>query len=209
MIVLAAPELSREAAQEAARQELRRREYDEAQPPLLLRLIGRVVRELGELFDRAAGLAPGGRLGVIALLALLALFLAAVLTRVGPLARRSAQQSLFAGTTSLTAEEHRRRAERAAGEGRFADAVRERLRAVVRTLEARGALDPRPGRTAGEVARDGGQAMPALADDLRRAALLFDEIWYGGRAADAASYAVLVEVDDRVSGARAARALPA
>ncbi len=208
MIVLAAPELSREAAQEAARDELRRREYTDAQPPLLLRLIGRVVREIGELFDRAAGLAPGGGLGVLALLTLLALFVAVVLTRVGPLSRRTSSQALFAGTTALSAAEHRRLADGAAADGRFADAVRERLRAVVRTLEARGALDPRPGRTAGEVARDGGQAMPALADDLRRAALLFDEIWYGGRPADSASYAVLVEVDERVSGTRAARAVP-
>ena len=205
--MIAAVELSREAAQQAAREELRRREYDEAQPPLVYRLLGRVVREVGELFDRAAGVAPGGTLGVIALLMLLGLFVALVLTRVGPLARsRSAAQPLFAGTTSLSAAEHRRLAERAAAEGRFAEAVRERLRTVVRTLEARGALDPRPGRTAGEVARDGGRAMPALAEDLRRAALLFDEIWYGGRTADASSYAVLVLVDDKITGMRPARA---
>lgn len=206
-IIIAAAEVSREAAQEAAREELRRREYDEAQPPLVYRLLGRVVREIGELFDRAASVAPGGSLGVIALITLLGLFVAVVLTRVGPLARsRSAAQPLFAGTTSLSAAEHRRLAESAAAEGRFADAVRERLRAVVRTLEARGALDPRPGRTAGEVARDGGRAMPALAEDLRRAALLFDEIWYGGRTADASSYAVLVQVDDKITGNRPATA---
>lgn len=46
--------------------------------------------------------------------------------------------------------------------------------------------------------------MPALAEDLRRAALLFDEIWYGGRTADASSYAVLVQVDDKIPGARPA-----
>ena len=73
---------------------------------------------------------------------------------------------------------------------------------MVRELESRGALDPRPGRTAGEVARDGGAAVPALADDLRRASVLFDEVWYGGRTADAASYAVLTAVDERVCGSR-------
>ena len=73
---------------------------------------------------------------------------------------------------------------------------------MVRDLESRGALDPRPGRTAGEVARDGGAAVPALADDLRRAAVLFDEVWYGGRNADAGSYAELVGVDERVRGSR-------
>ena len=74
----------------------------------------------------------------------------------------------------------------------------------MRELEARGALDPRPGRTAGEVARDGGAAVPAVADDLRRAARVFDEVWYGGRPADAASYAALVAVDARVASSRLA-----
>ena len=80
--------------------------------------------------------------------------------------------------------------------------MRERLRAVVRDLEARGLLDPRPGRTAGEVARDAGAAVPALAEDLRRASIVFDEVWYGGRTADAGSYALLVDVDTRAAAAR-------
>ena len=197
-----AVELGRDAARDAAREELRRREYADAQPSLLLRVVGRVLRELGELLDAAAGAAPGGRLGLLALLALLCLLVAVVLSRIGPLARRSRTGELFAGSAELTAAQHRELAEQAAGEGRYADAVRERLRAVVRDLEARGALDPRPGRTAGEVARDGGAAVPTVAEDLRRAAVLFDEVWYGGRAADATSYAVLVDLDTRVAGSR-------
>jgi hypothetical protein len=128
---------------------------------------------------------------------------AAVLYRTGPLGRRGpSRRALFEGSAVLTAQAHRELAEAAAGEGRWADAVRERLRAVVRELESRGALDPRPGRTAGEVARDGGAAVPAVAADLRRAAVLFDEVWYGGRDADAGSYAVLVGVDERVRDSR-------
>lgn len=195
-------DLSRDTAREAAREELRRREYADAQPSLVLRVVGRVLREFGELLDRAAGAAPGGLLGVLALLALLVVFVAVVLSRVGPLARRSATTPLFSGSAALSAAEHRELAERAAAEQRWADAVRERLRAVVRDLEARGALDPRPGRTAGEVARDGGAAVPAIAADLKRAAELFDEVWYGGRTADSDSYAALVAVDDAVAGSR-------
>ena len=41
-----------------------------------------------------------------------------------------------------------------------------------------------------------------VAADLGRAAALFDEVWYGGRPADASSYAVLVAVDERVSDRR-------
>jgi len=195
---LLALEVDREAAREAAREELRRREYAEAQPPLLARVVGRLLRELGELLDRAAAAAPGGRLGLLLLLLLAGLLVAVVLARTGPLARSRGPAPLFDGPGTLTAAQHRALAERAAQEERWADAVRERLRAVVRELEARGALDPRPGRTAGEVARDGGQALPALADDLRRAAVVFDEVWYGGRPADAGSYAVVVGLDERV-----------
>jgi hypothetical protein len=140
---------------------------------------------------------------VVVLGLLLVGLVAVVLHRTGPLARRGPQrEALFAGSAVLTAQAHRELAEAAAGEGRWADAVRERLRAVVRELESRGALDPRPGRTAGEVARDGGAAVPALAADLSRAAMLFDEVWYGGRDADAGSYAVLVGVDERVRDSR-------
>jgi hypothetical protein len=202
--VLRALVVDREAAREAAERELRRREYTDAQPSPVVRLAGRLLRELGELLDRAAAAAPGGRLGLLVLLALVALLVAVVLSRVGPLARSARQPALFAGSAVLTADEHRARAQEAAEQGRWADAVRERLRAVVRELEARGALDPRPGRTAGEVARDGGAAVPALAGDLSRAAVLFDEVWYGGRPADASTYAVLVGVDERVAERRQA-----
>lgn len=192
--------LTREAAREAAREELSRPEYAAAQPPLLVRLVGRVVTEIGELLDRASGAVPGGSVGVLLLVALVAGFVVVVLTRIGPLARGSRATPLFAGSEQLSADAHRTLADEAAAQGRYADAVRERLRAVVRELEARGVLDPRPGRTAGEVARDGGAAVPRVADDLLRAATVFDEIWYGGRVADAASYATLVDVDEQVTG---------
>ena len=195
--------LSRDAARDAAREELSRREYDDAQPPLVVRVVGRALRWVGELLDSAAGAVPGGRVGLLLLLLLLVGFVAVVLSRIGPLSRRGPSRSpLFEGSAVRTAAEHRELADRAARDGAFAEAVRERLRAVVRELEARGVLDPRPGRTAGEVARDGGAAVPAVADDLHRAAVLFDEVWYGGRPADAASYAALVAVDERVRSSR-------
>jgi hypothetical protein len=194
--------LSREQAREAAREELSRREYDAAQPPLLLRLIGRLLRELGELLDRLTLAAPGGPLAAVLLLALVAAVVALVLVRIGPLRRSARSAQLFAGSPVLSADGHRALADDAAAAGRYADAVRERLRAIVRELEARGVLDPRPGRTAGEVSREVGAAVPALADDLRRATTVFDEVWYGGRRADDASYRVLVEVDRRVSSSR-------
>lgn len=200
--------LTREQAREAAREELSRRQYDEAQPPLLYRVLGRALRELGELLDRAAGAVPGGGAGLLLLLVLVVALIVVVRMKVGPVARTRREKALFEGAQDLSADEHRERADEAAAQGRFADAVRERLRAVVREMESRGVLDPRPGRTAGEVARDGGRAVPALAEDLHRAATVFDETWYGGRPADASSYAVLVEVDRRVAGSRLVASAP-
>ena len=198
-----AAQLSREQARDAAREELSRRQYADAQPPLLLRLLGRAVRSLVDLLERVpvgTGSGPVARLLLAALLVGLA---AVLLVRLGPLRRRGTPGgAVFAGGSTLTAEQHRAAAEQAAAQGRWADAVRERLRAVVRELEARGVLDVRPGRTAGEVARDGGAAVPDLAGDLRRAAEVFDEVWYGGREAGSAAYDVLVQVDDRVRAAR-------
>lgn len=195
----------RQEAHDAAVRELARAQYAAARPPLLTRLLGRLIRELGNLLDRASGRLPGGRVGLLVLLAVVTALVVLVLVRLRPsVARRRRGQALFDDGQVLTAAQHRELAETAATQGRFADAVRERLRAVVRELEARGVLDPRPGRTAGEVARDGGAAVPAISADLRRGATTFDEVWYGGRAADAASYAVLVEVDAGVTGARLA-----
>ncbi len=51
-------------------------------------------------------------------------------------------------------------------------------------------------------ARDGGTALPSVAGDLRAGARLFDDIWYGGRTADARSYDQLVALDRAVSSAR-------
>ena len=189
--------LSREAAADAARRELARRPYRDAQPSLAARLLGRLVSELGRLLDRASAHAPGGGLGLLLLLALLVLAAAVVLTRLRP-RRGERLPALFDGTASLSAADHRALADAAAAQGRFADAVRERLRAVVRELEGRGVLDPRPGRTADEVAREAGAAVPDIADDLAGDARVFDEVWYGRREATASTYGVVVDVDRRV-----------
>jgi len=193
---------TREQARDAAREELSRRDYRDAEPAPLLQLAGRLLRALGDLVDRAVGSVGDGVLAR-ALLALLALgVVVLVVTRLARRDRPARTSAVFDGARTRTAAEHRAEAEAEAGQGRFAQAVRERLRAVVRELEARGVLDPRDGRTAGEVARDAGAAAPDLAVDLRRGTAVFDEVWYGGRPADRSSYDVLVALDDRVRGAR-------
>lgn len=195
-------DVTRDAARRAAREELLDRKYHDAQPPLLVRLVGKAVRKLLELLDRAAGGVPGGRTGLLILALLLAGLVAVIVVRLRPGGRRGASAEVFTTGAALTAEQHRARADEAAANAQWADAVRERLRAIVRELEARGVLEPRPSRTAGEVARDGSAAVPLISEPLRRATTTFDEIWYGGRTADASSYAVLTEADRAVSSAR-------
>ncbi|MEO6205952.1 MAG: DUF4129 domain-containing protein [Mycobacteriales bacterium] len=199
--LLAVDELSREAARRAARRELQDRRYEDAQPPLLARVIGRGLRELGRLLDAAAANAPGGGLGLLLLTALVVLFVAIVLTRLSP-TRRARPNRLFDSGRALTAQDHRRQAEQAAAAGRWPDAIRERLRAAVRELESRGVLEPRAGRTAGEVARDATAAVPTLAEPLTAATRAFDEVWYGGRPGDAQAYALLVHLDDTITSTR-------
>jgi Domain of unknown function (DUF4129) len=66
-------------------------------------------------------------------------------------------------------------------------------------------LDPGPGRTADEAAAAAGAAVPSCAASLRQAAQVFDEIWYGGRAATRDHDDLLRALDAQVAAARAAQ----
>lgn len=191
--------VDRTVAREAAQRELSKAIYHRNDPSLLARIAAAVLRWLLRVLQAAAGAAPGGALGLVALVVLVAIAVVVLRLRVGPLlvgARVPAGP--LAAVRPLTPEEHRRAADRFAAEGRWAEAVRERLRAVAGELEARGVLDPRPGRTADEVAAEAGARLPALAPRLRGAARMFDEVWYGGRPATPEAESGLRELDDAV-----------
>jgi hypothetical protein len=79
-------------------------------------------------------------------------------------------------------------ADRLAAEGRFAEAVRERLRGMVRELIERGVLEHRPGWTVTELAAVAANRRPQVADPLGGAGQLFSDIWYGGRPAGDEQY---------------------
>jgi hypothetical protein len=69
--------------------------------------------------------------------------------------------------------------------GRYAEAVRERLRAMVRDLIERDVLPPTPGWTVTELATAAAVNRPALAAPMRAAVDVFSQIWYGLRPARA------------------------
>jgi hypothetical protein len=197
-------DLGREEAADLARAELADPIYAQSQPPLLQRALGWLLERIQEGIDRVVDAAPGGWLGILGIVALVVLAVVAVRWRVATLARSHAgTAALFAGAP-LDAAEHRARAERLAAQGAWAEAVRERLRALVRGLEEAGILDDRPGRTADEAAREAGRALPEHAQALARATRTFDDVWYGDRPAGAAEYAAVADADARVGGARGA-----
>jgi hypothetical protein len=195
-------DLGRDEAAALARDELAKQVYRDAGPGPVERLVRWLLARGGELLDDVAGASPGGYAGLVTVLLLVAVAVVAVRLQVGPLGRRSArEQALFAGRPR-TAAEHRAAADAHAAAGEWAEAVRERLRGVVRALEERAVLDERPGRTADEAAAEAGRALPACAAGLRDAAVLFDEVWYGGRPAGPGSDATLRALDERVRASR-------
>jgi uncharacterized protein DUF4129 len=146
-----------------------------------------------------SGRAPGGSAGLLVLVGLVVGLVWFALWRSGPVrrARRRAGAAVALDPT-LSAQQHRLLAEEFAAAGRYAEAIRERMRAVVRELETRGVLEPRLGRTAEEVATEAGAEVPEIGPGLRAAATIFDEVWYGGRPGTAAADRTLREVDDTV-----------
>jgi hypothetical protein len=191
--------VGRDEARRAAERELSKDIYHQNEPGPVTRAFYAVIDWIDRFLDRVASAAPGGSLGPLVLLAIVLVVAAIVLWRTGPIRRGARTLPPHVELSGdVGAGEHRRRADEHAAAGRFAEAVRERMRAIVRELETRGVLEPRPGRTADEVARDAGAAVPAIAGDLRAAAEIFDEVWYGGRPATTQSETLMRQADDRV-----------
>lgn len=89
-------------------------------------------------------------------------------------------------------------ADQLAADGRYAEAVRERLRAIVRDLIERAVIDYREGWTVTELATAAINARPDLAAPLGAAGATFSEIWYALRPATAADDAAMREYAARV-----------
>jgi hypothetical protein len=197
-------DLDRAAAARAAREELAKQIYREAGPSLTERLLRWVLHHISALLDRAAGVSPGGYIGLVGVVIVVVAIAVALRLGVGPMLRASTTETaLFVGRPRSAAE-HRAAADAHAAAGRWAEAVRDRLRAIITGLEERTLLEPRPGRTADEAAADAGAVVPECAADLHAAARVFDDIWYGARPADATHDAMLRRLDDRVRASRPA-----
>ncbi|MFI2714378.1 DUF4129 domain-containing protein [Micromonospora sp. NPDC018662] len=74
-------------------------------------------------------------------------------------------------------------ADRLAAEGRYAEAVRERLREMVRLLVTRQVVEPRAGLTVTELTEAAARARPAVRPTLHAAGTIFSDLWYAQRPA--------------------------
>jgi Domain of unknown function (DUF4129) len=201
-------EIGREQARRLAADEVARPEYHVDDPSLFERALTWVLRKGAELLDTAARVVPGGLWGLALLVLLGGVLVAFLLWRGGGVRRSSGQDTaLFVGRTR-SAKDYRLLADDAAGAGRWEEALQQRFRAIVRSLEERTILEPRPGRTADEAAAEAGLALPLLARDLVSAADTFDAVTYGGRPSSSADDRFMRELD-RASTATQARAYAA
>jgi len=190
-------DLGADQARELAQRELLDPIYARGSPPWWQKAAEWVIGTIGDVFTRiVGGVAHGG--WVIVLLALVVFAVVVAFRQTGAVRRaHRIDTPLFVGRVR-TAAEYRAASAQAAAIGDYHGAVLNRFRAVVRTLEQRGVIDERPGRTADEVAAETGLVRRELATGLRDGASTFDEVAYGGRTGGPESYDALVRLDEAV-----------
>ncbi|MDN3297509.1 DUF4129 domain-containing protein [Streptomyces ficellus] len=182
-------------AREAAERELSKPMYHENDPNLLQRALDSFWDWVGRLFASASDATPGGLLGLVVIALVVVALIGALWWRLGTPQRTPVSADSLFGDRPRSAAEHRATADKHAAAGRWNEAVQERMRAIVRSLEERTLLDPRPGRTADEAAAEAGRTLPGHADELRAAAREFDDVTYGGRTTDQRAYQRLKDLD--------------
>ncbi|MFF3851413.1 DUF4129 domain-containing protein [Streptomyces sp. NPDC002328] len=185
----------RDPAREEARRELSKQLYHENDPSLFERALNALWDWIDGLFGAASTAAPGGPLGLLVIALAVVAVATALWWRLGTPRRTTASAPALFDDRPRSAADHRAAAEAHAARGHWNQAVQERMRAVVRSLEERALLDVRPGRTADEAAAEAGRALPAHTDRLRAAAHDFDDVTYGGRTATADTYDRLTSLD--------------
>jgi len=198
-------DIDRDAAHRAAQAELGKPIYSKGSA--LQQAADWLNEQLYRLLDKTASL-PGGWFTATVLLILLVVA-AVVAIRVArrTLRSRRGDNPLFEAA-QLTAAQHRATAEAYAAEGNWAAAIRHRLRAVARQLEETGVLGAAPGRTANELARDAGSALPHLAGELSQAATAFNDVTYGEQPGTPGAYRMIADLDDHLRS-RSPAAAPA
>lgn len=197
-------DIGRDEAAAAAARELAREIYHADDPGWFARIAQWVLARIADVVDAAATVTPGGYLSLLVLLVVIVAAVVAIRLRIGPISRSAAGPRTLFDDGPVPSAQHRRAADAFAARGEWAEAIRARLRAIVRGLEERDLIDGRPGRTADEAARTAGAVLPQCAEGLAAAARTFDDVWYGGIPATAEMDARLRAVDAEVARAKPA-----
>lgn len=189
-------DINRDAAHDAAQRELAKPVYPKRSPTQ--RFHEWVHELLYRLVEKGSSI-PGGWFIISVLLTLLIVAVVVAIRVARRIIRthRSTNYQLF-DTGQLSAGQYRATAEGLAAEGNWTAAIRHRLRAVARGLEETRLLNPAPGRTANELARDAGARIPHLASELSQAATAFNDVSYGERPGTPTAYQMMVDLDDHL-----------
>lgn len=198
-------DIDRDAAHEAAAHELAKPIYPKAS------WTERLSEWLDELIYRIVmkgSSVPGGwfTISVLIIILVIAIVVAVRIARRTMRTNRGGEHALF-GSQELRAAQHRATAEQYAANGDWAAAIRHRLRAVARQLEEDGVLNPVPGRTATELAKDAGAAVPDLSNELLQAATTFNDVTYGERPGTEPAYRMVADLDDHLRSRGASTAV--
>lgn len=199
--------ITRDGARAAARRELSKGIYHRDDEPWPLRIFNAVQRWLDHLLHTVAKHAPGGGPGAIALLLAAIALVAFVWWRVGLVRRTTSVGRPVLDGPARTSADLLRQAAEAVAAGRWEQAVVARMRALAMAVEERGLVDPRPGRTADELATEVAMALPASRDAMRSAATAFDAVVYGRRPAGPETYDVICAAADLVAAEHRGRRL--
>jgi hypothetical protein len=206
LVGLPADPIGRDQARELARRELDKQIYHRDDPSVAERILDKINEWIESLTRTVSGAEQqstfGGWIALAVILVLLGLVVAAIMWRLGAVRGAAARKRALLADEPMTADDHRAAAARHEAAGQWAEAIRERLRAVARELEERVILEPRPGRTADELAAEAGAVLPELAAELAAAVRVFDEVWYGDRPGTPEGYAQLTRLDERVRAAK-------
>ncbi|QWW20304.1 DUF4129 domain-containing protein [Schaalia sp. 19OD2882] len=178
-------------------EELQRPEYSTELNPLT-RLIRAILQLFKDATDAGPTVVPPVELVLLVgfVIAAVVLVVVVVLNPI-KLRHRSSSGSVF-DEESVRLEDVLERLAAAQGDRAWDEVCVWAFRVVVLRLAAAGVLRDSPGLTAHEAATRSGRAVPSLAADLDRAALLFDEIRYGERAATEDEASFVVALGDKV-----------
>ncbi|MGE3619015.1 MAG: DUF4129 domain-containing protein [Acidimicrobiia bacterium] len=203
-----APGHDPDAVRDAAERILADDRYDPPSRSILDRVLGWVAERLEGLFSVLAG--GGGWLSQLlawALLGAAAAVIAYVVARnarLGPIRAPRAERPEVMVETTRTPEEWLAEAAALEADGRWAEGLRCRHRALVGELVRRGVIPEQAGRTTGEHVGDVRRGLPEAAPAFAAATELFEAVWYGGATAGPAEADRFAGLADRVRVPRAA-----